>query len=169
MKITDHFDDWEFTCKCGCKGTNIDVTLVKKLENLFAAVNADKIIITSGYRCPAHSVAVGGYADDAHTRGIAADCEVWRNGSIMKSEEVAAIAEDLGFTGIGLMNGAVHLDIRNSSNYKNAKWFGDERNDKSYSTFKSYLPDWYKKEEKKEKKHNIKVLIDGVVVYEGEV
>lgn len=129
MKITEHFDRDEFKCKCGCNQNYISKDLVEKLETLHKAMKAHSIIITSGYRCPKHSVAVGGSSTDAHTVGIAADCIVYKEKGVPYDvEDVAEVAERLGFTGIGLMNGnAIHLDIRNSSNYKNAHWYGDER------------------------------------------
>lgn len=128
MKITEHFDRDEFKCKCGCNQNYISKDLVEKLETLHRAMSAHSIVITSGYRCPKHSVAVGGSSTDAHTVGIAADCIVYKERGIPYDvETVAEYAERLGFTGIGLMNGAIHLDIRNSSNYKNSHWYGDER------------------------------------------
>ena len=35
MKLSEHFDDYEFTCKCGCGKNNVDQNLVNKLEELF--------------------------------------------------------------------------------------------------------------------------------------
>ena len=133
MKLTEHFDSSEFTCKCGCGKNYIDRKLVEKLEELRTDMNAHSIVITSGYRCPSHSVAVGGSSTDAHTVGIAADCIVYKEKRIpFDVEEVAEHAEKLGFTGIGLMNGAIHLDIRSKDNYKNSHWFGDERTGNDY-------------------------------------
>jgi hypothetical protein len=89
------------------------------------------------------------------------------------SRALAAVAERVGFTGIGIIDStAVHCDIRNSTNYKNAHWFGDERtgND-NISTFADYMP--RKAAEKigdtKAVKHTIAVYIDGTKVYESEV
>lgn len=134
MKLTAHFDSSEFTCKCGCNKNYIDRKLVEKLENLRGDMNAHSIVITSGYRCPSHSVAVGGQSTDAHTVGIAADCIVYKEKGIPYDvETVAEYAERLGFTGIGLMkDNAIHLDIRSKDNYKNSHWFGDERTGNDY-------------------------------------
>lgn len=129
MLITKHFNTSEYECKC-CGNIKLDKRLFDMLEKL--RVKAGKpIIITSGYRCPKHSVNVGGYANDAHTVGIAADITIdgytpW---------EVAAMAEEIGFTGIGVMSGATHVDIRNSDNYSNSHWFGDERTGENVATF----------------------------------
>lgn len=139
MKLAKDFDDYEFTCKCGCGRNKISDELVQKLQKLKDELGAELCIITSGYRCPTHSVRVGGYVDDAHTRGIASDCIFYRDRAKKNPipvTEVARKAEKLGFTGIGLMDGnAIHLDIRNSTNYKNSKWFGDERTGATIQTF----------------------------------
>lgn len=130
MKLSEHFDSSEFTCKCSKHCTaNPDKELINKLEKLFSILNARDIIITSGYRCPEHSISVGGTVNDAHTRNIAADIIAHdATGKQLTSEVIAAAAERAGFTGIGVISAtAVHVDVRNSSNYVNSHWFGDER------------------------------------------
>lgn len=131
--LSPHFDLREF--KCGCGGSHeitIDAGLIDKLEKLYALMDAHAIIITSGFRCPEYSRSLpGGYFNDAHTKGIAADIMVMRNATgtpYYNSEDVAEAAERVGFTGIGIIDGfAVHVDIRNAINYVNSHWFGDER------------------------------------------
>lgn len=130
MKLSEHFEAYEFICKCGCGKSVTDKDLVTKLEKLRELLG-EPIYVTSGYRCPNHSVSVGGYATDAHTVGIAADIQV-PNYSV---EDIAEAAEKAGFTGIGLMDNAVHVDVRNTNNYSNAHWFGDERTGKNVETF----------------------------------
>jgi TP901 family phage tail tape measure protein len=39
----------------------------------FSALEGKPVFVISGYRSPAHSVAVGGFANDPHTQGLAAD------------------------------------------------------------------------------------------------
>ena len=127
MKLSEHFDSGEFTCECGIEHT-MDAELISKLEELFKEIDADAIMITSGFRCPDCSVKVGGTATDAHTRGIAADIIVRKGNSYVKSEDVAECAEKVGFSGIGIIDAhAVHVDVRNEHNYVNSHWFGDER------------------------------------------
>ena len=130
MKLSEHFDSSEFTCKCSKHCTaNPDKELINKLEKLFSILNARDIIITSGYRCPEYSPTVGGTVNDAHTRNIASDIIAHdATGKQLTSEVIAAAAERAGFSGIGIISGtAVHVDVRNSSNYVNSHWFGDER------------------------------------------
>ena len=133
MQLSPHFDSHEFDCPC-CGKSPIDKALVEKLEKLFSEMNAHSIIITSGYRCPSYSPTVKGYSNDAHTKGIAADIVVYRNPTERyPSERVAYAAEKVGFSGIGIIDDtAVHVDIRNSGNYINAHWFGDERTGNDY-------------------------------------
>lgn len=127
MKLSAHFDSSEFICKCGCGKSNISNELVQKLEQLYSLMGAAAIIVNSGCRCPAHSVSVGGGKTDAHTRGIAADIAVRKqNGGYYTGEDIAEAAERIGFTGIGIMSNACHVDIRNSANYVNSHWFGNE-------------------------------------------
>lgn len=173
MKLSEHFDSSEFRCNCGKEG--IQTELVKRLETLFAACQASCIIISSGYRCPDCSVAVGGYRNDMHTKGGAADLIVYRNGDNggrgepMSSFAVCAIAEDLGlFNGIAVIDdNYVHLDIRGVIPYSNNHWFGNEATGENYSTFKSYLPSWYKGKAA-EQPHKIKVYYDDKLLIEKD-
>ncbi len=127
MKLSAHFDSVEFECKCGCGKNNASPELVRMLEKLYDLMGASAIIVNSGCRCPVHSVRVGGGESDAHTRGIAADIVVKKqNGSYYTGEDIAEAAERLGFSGIGIMRNACHVDIRNDTNYVNAHWFGNE-------------------------------------------
>lgn len=172
--LTAHFDRKEFECKCGCGRNNINIELAKKLENIFdylarTPTGCKCCVITSGIRCPSYSVSVGGYKTDAHTLSIAADCIFYQSdGKPYAPETVAAVAEIMGFNGIGLMNGAIHLDIRTTANYINGHWFGDERtgND-NIKTFSQYLPKVT--ETKTTSKHKIKLLFDDKIIYEKEI
>lgn len=130
MSLSPHFDVSEFTCKCSKHCTaNPDPELITKLEKLFDLIGAKSIVITSGYRCPSHSLSVGGTYNDAHTRNIAADIVVYKkSGGQFTSEEIAECAEKAGFSGIGIISAtSVHVDVRNTNNYVNGHWFGDER------------------------------------------
>lgn len=56
------------------------------------------IDVISGYRTPAHSVAVGGFADDPHTKGIAVDAEVNGKpvGSVFSAKQFQAAGLETG-------------------------------------------------------------------------
>ena len=99
-KLSAHLDSSEIVCKCGCGRSNI----TQKAINLFEAVRhelGDKpLYITSGCRCPTHSVKVGGYANDYHVRGMAFDVY----GKHCTPEQICAAAEKCGANGIGLLD-----------------------------------------------------------------
>lgn len=169
MKITEHFDSKEFACPC-CGRDDINKELVERLERLFAAIGADKIIISSGIRCSDYSVSVGGYRNDMHVNKGAADLVVYKDGKPMSSYAVCAIAEDLGlFNGIAVIDDSyVHLDIRGIIPYSNDHWYGNEATGENYTTFKSYLPSWYKGTAA-EQSHKIKVFYDDKLIIEKDV
>lgn len=170
MRITEHFDSKEFACP-HCGRDDINKELVERLERLFAAIGADKIIISSGIRCSNYSVSVGGYRNDMHTKCGAADLVVYKNGKEMNSFAVCAIAEDLGlFNGIAVINDSyVHLDIRGVIPYSNNHWLGNEATGENYTTFKSYLPSWYKGTAAEQPTHKIKIYLDDKLVIEKDL
>lgn len=139
MRITPNFKSEEFVCKCGCGKNKINERFVERLQLLRNRVGVP-IIVTSGYRCPTHSIRVGGSYNDAHTVGIAAD--IYANG--LSSVQLARVAEDLGFGGIGIIdNQCIHVDIRDENgcgfNYANSHWWGDERTGNNFvQSFKNY-------------------------------
>ena len=107
--LSKHFSKREFACKCGkVHEFTMDSELIDKLEKLHALTNARAIYITSGYRCPAHSKSVGGYMNDAHTKGIAADITITlQDGKTLSGDKIAEGAERVGFSGIGIITDAV--------------------------------------------------------------
>lgn len=130
--LSEHFDKSEFICPC-CGGGNPSAKLIERLEKMFDIMDADTIVITSGYRCPNYSASIGGYRNDAHTCNIAADIIVnKKGGGSYPAEDIAEVAERIGFGGIGMMNGACHVDNRDCEPYVNNHWFGDERNGNDY-------------------------------------
>ena len=174
--MTAHFDRSEFTCKCGCGKSDISPDLVNKLEQIYAyfartPTGCKAIVITSGIRCPSYSVKVGGYSSDAHTKSIAADIVVYKaDGTRYAAEQIAAVAEKCGFSGIGLMNDACHVDIRNKNNYVNAHWFGDERTgNNAIQSFLGYLPPLATSQPVKASTHTLTVTLDGKTIFEKEL
>lgn len=173
--ITEHFDRKEFKCPC-CGKSEISTDFVKRLEDVFTYLKKCEhgckyIIITSGYRCPSNSAAVGGMKTDMHTKGRAADwyC-IGEDGYKYKSKELAAVCEVHGFGGIGVnLNDdnegiCVHCDDRENGGYSNSHWYGDEQTNANYSSFMAYLP-----AAKIINKHKISVFYDGKKISESEV
>lgn len=140
--LSKHFAVKEFVSNVNGRirydSVKIDTKLINKLEKLFK-FGMDSVVIISGYRHPKDSIAVGGYSNDAHTKGIAADIICYKNRKALKSKYVAALASLIGFSGIGIISEtSVHVDVRNYKNYSNAHWWGDERtgNDNIVDFFK---------------------------------
>lgn len=174
--LSEHFNKREFACKCGkVHEYEMNPELITRLEKLHDLLNASAIYISSGYRCPEHSKNVGGYFNDAHTKSIAADITATdASGKTYDSDTIAEAAEICGFNGIGIISKtAVHVDVRNTNNYVNGHWFGDERtgNDNIATFIRGtvFHPRTETKTETKQKTHIIKMYIDDTLVYESEV
>jgi len=125
-QLSPHFNAKEFRCKCGKEHEfSVSDELVQKLEQLYAALNCSKIIVTSGFRCSAHDKAVKGSGTGQHTLGNAADiCCYGQDGQPISSKTVCCKAQDIGFSGIANITAAyqyTHVDVRSGK-----KWYGDE-------------------------------------------
>lgn len=70
-----YFKKSEFTCKCGCKINNINLKLVKILDQIRKHFGKP-VYITSGTRCTKHNKEVGGVPNSRHLQGKAADLYV---------------------------------------------------------------------------------------------
>lgn len=169
-KLSAHFDSSEFICKrCGKEGT-ISEILIRRLEQLHDLMGAKAIIVTSGYRCPDCSVKVGGYRTDAHTKGIAADIRVQKpNGDWYIAEDIAEAAERIGFGGIGLMQGACHVDTRDVEPYSNNHWFGDERSGNNMIPTFQRGTQFPSRTPAAASKHCIKIMLDDKIICEKEI
>ena len=109
-----YFRPEEFDCKCKkCKdngeGRGIDMMDDYFLQMLDDARHKAGIpfVITSGYRCPSHNRAVGGVANSAHTKGLAADiaCSDERSRGYI----IGALYE-ASFNRIGIHPDFIHVD-----------------------------------------------------------
>jgi len=104
-----HFKRAEFLCKC-CQTEAMDDAFVELLDHL-RDILAFPMVITSGYRCPAHNEAVSTTGRvGPHTTGKAADIAV--RGA--QAHFLLQIALELGFKGIGIQQKGpsrfIHLD-----------------------------------------------------------
>lgn len=110
-----YFKKSEFTCRCGCKGNNINMNLVEILENIRKHFGKP-IIITSGYRCKKHNQKVGGVQNSRHITGKAADFYV-KGISVKELLKYTKQLQTKGairytYTNNTNMNGVVHIDIK---------------------------------------------------------
>jgi uncharacterized protein YcbK (DUF882 family) len=114
MKVAAHFHQEEFDCPCAeCAGTHAAISprLIESLEELRAQLDS-RLVITSGYRCPAHNARVGGAPPSKHLLGIAVDVLPPRGFS---PDTLAATAKKIPLFangGIGVYKKHVHLDVR---------------------------------------------------------
>lgn len=134
--LSAHFKVREFRCKDGSDTIILNPELIVILEKLFSKLNAYSITITSGYRTAKHSVAVGGYSTDQHTKGNAADIKVKKTPSTYYTGKQLCLAlEDLNHAGgIGYINStSVHLDVRGKK-----AWFDETNGEKTTSSWYAY-------------------------------
>lgn len=68
-----HFSRSEFQCRCGCGANQMADDFIKILDDLRELLGFP-LIVTSGYRCPSHNVAVSTTGiHGPHTTGRAVD------------------------------------------------------------------------------------------------
>jgi uncharacterized protein YcbK (DUF882 family) len=104
--VAEHFHLSEFECGCGtCQAQMIDSRLLVALDLLRESIKAP-IIITSGYRCPAHNKAVKGAKKSRHLAGEAAD--IYTIAATI--EELEKRAEE-HFSRIGVGKTFIHVDV----------------------------------------------------------
>ena len=108
IRIAEHFYLDEFQCPC-CQQVMLHSLLLQKLKGLRYKIQKP-VIITSGYRCPAHNQVVGGAKNSYHLSGMAVDIYVPE----ISLRELLITAEEIGFSGIGYYpdQNFLHLDIR---------------------------------------------------------
>ncbi|MDB4278357.1 D-Ala-D-Ala carboxypeptidase family metallohydrolase [Deltaproteobacteria bacterium] len=90
---------------------NMDVDFIHKLDELRAACGFP-FHITSGYRSEKHSIESKKAKPGTHAKGIAADIAV--NGGAQRMA-IVRHAVTLGFNGIGVARGFIHVDVRDTT------------------------------------------------------
>lgn len=115
IQVSKNFKLREFQCKDGSQLVKVDSQLLNKLQQLRDLIKKP-IIITSGYRAPAYNKRVGGASGSQHLLGKAADIKV----SGISQNQLAKLAEQVGFNGIGIYKTFVHVDVR----FRKARWNG---------------------------------------------
>ncbi|MDO7787107.1 D-Ala-D-Ala carboxypeptidase family metallohydrolase [Desulforamulus aquiferis] len=113
-QLSAHFNEMEFACK-GTGLVHVKPELVNKLEKLRQLIGKP-ITITSGYRSPEHNARIGGAINSRHLLGQAVDIVVQG----MNPVQVAKLAEQVGFRGIGIYDKDrfTHVDIGPSRRWR---------------------------------------------------
>jgi uncharacterized protein YcbK (DUF882 family) len=107
IKISPNFSLHEFQCKDGSQLVKIDERLLVLLQHLRDKVQKP-ISIVSGYRTPEYNKKIGGAPKSQHMAGTAADIKI----DGLTPKEVAKLAEEIGFDGIGAYKTFTHVDVR---------------------------------------------------------
>ena len=116
-----HFEEWEFTCSCGCGRTEMSEEYLWMLDGLRERCGF-AFIITSGFRCQAHDEAIGGAG--VHPTGRGADIAL----SGDKAWRVIAEARQTGFKGVGAKQHGhhagrfIHLDTMTPDAHRPRPW-----------------------------------------------
>jgi len=92
----------------------MDMGVILRLQAVRDHFGKD-VVILSGYRTPAHNQKIGGHPESLHVKGIAVDWYV----EGVSAPEMARVAKECGFTGIGLYKYSVHTDIGETET-----WYG---------------------------------------------
>ena len=117
FQLSENFNLQEFECTHpDHRHVKVDDELVEKLQELRTELG-QALIVNSGYRCPERNEQVGGAANSQHMKGTAADIHL--NNLHYDIGEIAEKAKEIGFTGIGLYNSFIHLDVREG---RPARW-----------------------------------------------
>lgn len=112
MKLSKHFDSEEFSCKCGCDltGINMNDEFIDKLQKIRAQIDFP-LIVTSGLRCKSHNAKVGGSSRSKHMKGIAVDFHMV---DAIDRYELIEFAIDYGLS-VGVGSNFIHLDMRKTT------------------------------------------------------
>ena len=111
MKISEHFNDIESRCRCGC-GQNIVIPELVSVLEAIRMLSGRPVIIHCWNRCANHNERVGGVPNSQHITGMAADFHI-RNMSIKELHEfILNMHEDKIIPHVGFYDWGCHVDIR---------------------------------------------------------
>lgn len=104
-----HFKPSEFKCRCKraeCDAPEIDKAFLAKLEELREKWGRP-LVVTSGLRCAWHNDQIKGAPKSMHLVGKAADL---KTANLNEARALHALAESLGFGGVEIGRGFIHVD-----------------------------------------------------------
>jgi len=104
--LTQYFNRREVACQCGCGAAMVDMRFMDRLDRA-RGVAGVPFVVRSGLRCPTHNAKIGGKANSAHLRGLAADIATPDSRT---RYHVLRAAFAVGFQRIGIGRDFIHLD-----------------------------------------------------------
>ena len=105
--VVRHFENDEFTCRCGCDNNGISKPLVLMLDDARELAQIP-FKINSGFRCLKHNEKIGGVKDSSHCKGLAVDIAC--NDDKRRFFIVSALIS-VGFKRILIYDTFIHVDI----------------------------------------------------------
>ncbi len=120
LKLSAHFQLYEFACSDGSHVVLIHPSLVDLLEKARSLLRERfskniAINITSGYRTVSHNKSEGGRPHSRHVLGMACDISAYythkQRRLYIPPEDVADIIEELNPGGLGRYNTFTHVDV----------------------------------------------------------
>lgn len=116
FQISKNFNLQEFECTHpDHRHVRVDDELVEKLQQLRDRLDVP-LVINSAYRCSERNKQVGGVDNSQHLYGKEVDISL--HTIPLQIKEIKRIARQIGFTGVGLYNTFIHLDVR----HRRADW-----------------------------------------------
>lgn len=105
-----YFKPSEFKCRCKraeCDGVDVDKGFLAKLEELREKWGRP-LVVTSGVRCAWWNEQIKGAPKSMHLRGKAADL---KTANLNEARALHALADVLGFGGVEIGKGFIHVDV----------------------------------------------------------
>ena len=107
--MSKDFSRWEFKCKCGCGGFELDSDFLEMLQDA-RSIAGVRFSINSGYRCEAYNASIGGASKSKHLLGMAADIGTLHPGS-QGAFRILFGLRDAGFTRFKIYSRHIHVDL----------------------------------------------------------
>ena len=110
MRVSAHFTEDEFTCRCGCGQCIVVPELVDTMEMIRNFIDKP-VIVHCVNRCPQHNADVGGKENSEHIIGRACDFHVkWMRNKKLHKILLHMFDDDI-VNDLGLYNWGVHVGI----------------------------------------------------------
>jgi uncharacterized protein YcbK (DUF882 family) len=115
----NYFSDDELRCQCGCGQLKFD-PVVRQALNAIRKKYGKPMIVTSGYRCPAHPIEAKKAHPGEHTTGMCVDIACHG----FDAAELTKLAMDQGATRIGWnqKGGSRFIHLGWSKDYPRGTW-----------------------------------------------